>query len=67
MQDENNTNQPEHKYIYDEEISPVLNKLITDETTLKMLSITPEEIDWLKTVIIEGRKLTKEAYIKILL
>ncbi len=53
MQDENNTNHPEPEYIYDEEIHKGLRELLADKTMLKMFSVTPEEIEWLKTVIIE--------------
>ena len=67
MQDENNTNHPEPEYIYDEEIHKGLRELLADKTMLKMFSVTPEEIEWLKTVIIEGRKVTKKAYIETLL
>ncbi len=67
MQNKESTNHPEHEYIYDEEIHRGLSELLADETTLKIMSITPEEIKWLKTVRIEGRKVTKKAYIETLL
>ncbi len=59
MQDENNINHPEPEYIYDEEIHKGLRELLADETVLKMLSVTHEEIEWLKRV-------TKKAYIETL-
>jgi len=57
----------EPEYVKDPNLPPGLQDLISDEKTMKLMNITEEEIEWMRSIRFRpGQQPTKDTYIDML-